>query len=399
MYANAESIKILGYPNTENSSDPQLLDGLLAQKILSFLPGDFSSIRNACSLQFMSGKRSYHCRAFIMGDHWNGGVRESRIGLLMERGLPGPPSGARRNRYFAGMHEDPFSFIANPRFYHFSRVHQNVYKSLRNMVIEGRGLGVLFAQSGMGKTALINYLSENLRHQSEIAVFPGSFVDRAELVRSVMAILGVEGIGRELHENLQLFEKWLISKYRDGRRVILLCDEAQELNLETLDNLCLFSRLGMGQQKLVQIVLSGRQELLAKLTQSGRDWNGESINRYCRLVPLDEGEVGSYVLHRLRIAGCTRQLFSSAALSTIALYSRGIPLNINMICRHCLSLASSINVPMIEERMVADSAYDLVLRAQPVDVWNDSDGFINSNPPQARGRLRDRHGLRIVPKP
>ena len=398
VYANAESIKILGYPNTSASSDPLLLDGILAQKILSFLPRDLSFFRNACSLQFISGKRCYHCRAFAMEDNWNGGVQEMRIALLMERGLPGPPSGVRRNRVFAGMYEDPFSFIANPRYYHFSRAHQEVFTSLRNMVIEGRGLGVLLAQSGMGKTALINYLSESLRHESEIVVFPGSFEDRAEMVRSVMAILGVEGISRDLCGNLQVFEKWLLSKNRDRRRVIVFCDEAQDLNLETLNNLCLLSKLEAGQQKLLQIVLAGRQDLLGKLSESGRNLNGEIINRYCRLMPLDEAEVRSYVLHRLQTAGCTRQLFSSAALSSIALYSRGIPLNINMICRHCISLASSINISLIDERMVADSAYDLVLRTQPVSAWDDSDGCIKENPRQPRGRMRDRRGLKLVQK-
>lgn len=398
IYADAESIKILGYPNTNTASDPQLLDGILAQKILSFLPRDLSHFKNACSLQFLSGKRFYRCRAFIMEDRWNGGVQETRIALLMERGLPGPPSGVRRNRIFAGMYEDPFSFIANPRYYHFSRAHQEVFASLRNMVLEGRGLGVLFAPSGMGKTALINYLSESLRHESEIVVFPGSFEDRAELIRSVMAILGVEGISRDLGGNLRLFEKWLLSKNRDRRRVTVFCDEAQDLNLETLNSLCLLSKLEAGQQKLLQIVLAGRQDLLGKLTESGRNFTGEMVNRYCKLMPLDESEVRSYVLHRLQIAGCTRQLFSSAALSCIALYSRGIPLNINMLCRHCISLASSIDRPLIDERMVADSAYDLVLKTQPISVWDDSAGFIKENPRQPLGGMRDRRGLKLVQK-
>jgi len=96
-----------------------------------------------------------------------------------------------------------------------------------------------------------------------------------------------------LNENLQLFEEWLISRNRDGRRVILFCDEAQDINLETLDNLCLFSRFEAGQQKLLQIVVAGRQTYWPSFTESGRNWNGEAINRFCRLVPLDEPEVGA----------------------------------------------------------------------------------------------------------
>jgi general secretion pathway protein A len=396
VYANPESIKILGYPNACAATNPDLLDGILTQKILSFLPREFRFSKNACALQFRSGRRAYYCRAFIVEDHWSGGRQESRIALLLERGLPGPPSGVRRNRVFAGMHEDPFSFISNPRYYHFSRAHQEIYTSLRNLVLERRGIGVLFAQSGMGKTALINYLHENLRDKSEIAIFPGSFESRAELVRSVMAILGVEGVRRDLRENLALFEKWLLSKNRDGRSVLLICDEAQDLDPETLDSLFLFSKFQTSQQKLLQILLSGRQELLQKLTESGRGLNGEMVNIFCRLTPLDEAEAASYVLHRLRIAGCNRQLFDSAALSSIALYSRGIPLNINMICRHCLSLAASINLRVIDERMVADSAYDLVLRTQPVGAWDDLDSYSGADSRQPSGRQRNRRGLKLV---
>lgn len=394
IFANAESIRILGYPNLEVPSNPRLLDGILAQKILSFLPNDLKSFGNCCSLQFKSGNRSYNCRAFILEDHWNSGRQEKRIALLMERGLPGPPSGARRNRFLAGMYEDPFSFISNPRYYHFSRAHRETCTSLRNMVIEGKGTGVLFAQSGMGKTALINYMCESLRHDSEIGILPGSFENEAELVRSIMAILGVGGIGKELSENLKLFENWLLAKNRQGKRVILFCDDAQDLNSETLHGLCFLGRLANGREKLLQIVMAGRQDLLTKLSESGSPLNGELINRFCRLMPLDEPEVAGYVLHRLQTAGCKRQFFSTAALSTIALYSRGIPLNINMICRHCLSMASSINVEMIDERMVADSAYDLVLRTQPVGSCDD-DPF----PHQTPSRRRDRHGLRLVQKP
>ena len=396
VYANPESINILIYPNSNAASNPDLLNGILVQKILSFLPRDLGAYQNSCALQFRSGRRSYRCRAFILGDHWNGEVRETRIALLLERGMAGRPLGVRRNRVFAGMYEDPFSFIANPRFYHFSRAHQEVFASLRNVVTEKRGIGVLFAQSGMGKTALINYLSENLRNETDIAYLPGSFEDQGELIRSVMAILGVEGIRKDPDENIELFEKWLLSKYQDGRNVVLMCDDAQELDQKTFDNLRLFSGLEMGQQKLLQVVLAGRQQLLPKLSEMGAESIGERANVYCRLNPFDEAEVISYVQHRLRIAGCNRQVFSSAALSSIALYSRGIPLNINMLCRQCLSLAVSNNLPVIDERMVADSAYDLVLRAQPVDACGDS---FEAPVQQSTARRRDRRGLRLVEKP
>ena len=286
-----------------------------------------------------------------------------------------------------------------PNIIQRSRGHNDVLRSLRNLVMERRGVGVVLAQAGMGKTALLGYLSASLRNEAEIAEIPGSFENNAELVRSVMAILGVKRISRNLSENLQLFEEWLLLRNRTEQRVVLICDNAQDLDAETIQNLSSLSELGGWQQKLLQIIFAGRQELAVKLTEPDLVSIGKRINVFCRLSPLDQAEVHSYVLQRLRIAGCNRQLFSAAALSSVSVYSRGVPLNINMICRHCLSMATSNNLPVIDERTVADSAYDLVLRTQPAGSWDDPSMFLSGEAQPTSARYLDRRGLTLVRKP
>ncbi len=397
LYANEESIKILGYPNLY--ANLESMDGVLTQKVISFLPRDLGGSRRACAIQFQSGRRLYHCRAFVVEAHWSAGSPETRIALLMERGLPESSSTVKQRRMSAGMYEDPFSFTPDPKYYQRSRSHNDVFRSLRNLVMERRGVGVVLAQAGMGKTALLGYLSASLRNEAEIADIPGSFENNAELVRSVMAILGVKRISRNLSENLKLFEEWLLLRNRTDQRVVLICDNAQDLDAETIQNLSSLSELGGWQQKLLQIIFAGRQELAAKLTEPSLVSLSKRINVFCRLSPLDQGEVHSYVLHRLRIAGCNRQLFSAAALSSVSVYSRGVPLNINMICRHCLSMATSNNLPVIDERTVADSAYDLVLRTQPPGSWDDPSAFLSGEAQPTSPRYLDRRGLTLVRKP
>ena len=392
VYADPESIKILGYPN--NVSRPEALDGILTQKILSFLPRHVACTPIVFVTEFQSGRRRYHCRAFLLENHWGG--EEARIALLLERGLPGPPGRARKYRKFGGMYEDPFSFSPDPRYYYHSRVHHEVFSALCAMVREARGIGVLFAQPGMGKTVLLNYLAESLRSESEIVVVPGSFDSRAEFIRAVMGLLGMECAGKDVWENLQNLKSRLLAKNQAGRRVILICDEAQELNLDTLENLCLFSQLEESRHKLIQIVLAGRQGLMEKLGGVRLAPISAGINISCRLAPLDEAEVRNYVLHRLRIAGCTRQMFSSEALASIALYSRGIPLNINMLCRHSLSLAARADLQMIDDRIVADSAYDLVLRTQPSNVFHDPFSPANGSPGPPEAFLNKRRNLKRI---
>jgi type II secretory pathway predicted ATPase ExeA len=393
VYADPESIKILGYPNSVLA--PGSLDGILTQKILSFLPREFLKSQVPLVTQFQSGRRRYMCRAFVLEDHWNGSVCETRIALLLERELPGPPA-ERKYKKFGGMDDDPFGFSPDSRFYHFSRGHQEVFSSLRELIRNRRGTGVLLGQAGMGKSALLNYLSEKLRPESDVAAFSGSFENRGELVRGLMGILGIDGLKQELSGNLELLKKWLTAKNREGRRVALICDEAQDLSFETIENLCILNDLDPALQKPIQIILAGRQGLLEKLSGPRLEPISRNINVFCRLAPLDEAEVRSYIHHRLRVAGCTRQIFSPEALASIAIYSRGIPLNINMLCRHSLSLAATINLQSVDERIVADSAYDLVLRAQPANIWDAPLGSLSQEPRRPAGLLRDRRGLRLV---
>ena len=96
VYANEESIKILGYPNLY--ANLQSMDGILTQKVFSFLPRDLGSARRACAIQFQSGRRLYHCRAFVVEAHWSDGSPETRIALLMERGLPESSRTAKQKR-------------------------------------------------------------------------------------------------------------------------------------------------------------------------------------------------------------------------------------------------------------------------------------------------------------
>jgi general secretion pathway protein A len=394
VYADPESIQILTFPNAV--ANPP--DEIIRQKIRTFLPPSVELLKDSSVMQFRSGKRRYSCRAFILENHWSSSEGKARIALILERGMTAAPSGSRKRRKLAGLCEDPFGFSSDTKYYASSRAHQEVYASLRNMVLEGRGIGILLGQAGIGKTLLLDLLAQDLRAKSEVVVFPGSFESRKEVIRAVMATLGVEGLGKTVSANLQRLEKWLISKNLSGRRVTLICDDAQDYSYDTLENLCLFSSLQIGQQKLVQIIMAGRQGLLERLNSKRLRAIGSRINVFCRLAPLDEAEVYNFVSHRLRTAGCTRDLFTSAAIDSIALYSRGIPLNINMICRHCLSLAAAADLKRIDERVVADSAYDLVLRTQPANIWEGADMPSPSIRKRQPNRERKHHGLKLVRK-
>jgi general secretion pathway protein A len=386
IFADAESIKILGYPNTVTK--PAALQDILTQKIRHFLQPELANSIGTTLTQFQSGRRHYLCRTFFLNNHWNSSPQEAKIAIIFERGLPGPPTSVKKRNQLGGMYEDPFSFSPDPRYYCFNRAHLDVLASLRNMIREGRGIGVLIGQGGMGKTILVNYLAQTLRLEADFINLVGTYGSRAELICAIMAAFGIEGIEQDLKKNLPVFEKWLLKRHLLGRRSVLVYDNAQDYDANILENLSMFSDMQAGQQKLLQILIVGRQGVIEKLSGSRQETVGNKINVFCRLTPMDEEEVRSYILHRLKIAGCTRQLFSSEALNLIALYSRGIPLNVNMICRHCISLASTINMQIIDERLVDDSAYDLVLKSHPFSPRDDLGTLYDNSKNREKSLLR-----------
>jgi len=159
VYADPESIKILGYPN--NVSSPESLDGIVTHKILSFLPRNLAYSQTVFVTQFQSGRRRYLCRAFMLQDHWSPDVQPARIALLLERGLPGPPGRARKYSKFGGMYEDPFSFSPDPRYFYLGRAHHEVFAALRAMVRESRGIGI----SGLSSLGTSLSAASNLFYQ------------------------------------------------------------------------------------------------------------------------------------------------------------------------------------------------------------------------------------------
>lgn len=389
LYANTESIRILAYPNSVSS--PSTLDGILFQKILSLIPRDLDLSGGTFITQFQSGRRNYTCRVFVLRDHWES-PGDTRIAILMERGL----AAAGKQRKGSDAPGDPFSFAPDNACFYFGRSRREVFTTLLDMIRQRRGTGVLLAQAGMGKTALLEALAGTVRSESDVAFLPGSFETRLEMVRAVMGAFGVECPAGEPEEQLRCFHDWLLLRHQAGRGVTLICDDAQDLSFEILEGLLNFSSLQSGGQKLVQVVLAGRQRLLEKLTSFKLERLTGDTHVYCRLAPMDDAEVRGYIVHRLQVAGCSTQVFTTAALASISLYSRGIPLNVNMICRHSISLAATINLQVVDERIVADSAYDLVLRAQPAEAW---DGHAQAGEPKRpAGLLRDRRGLRLVRK-
>jgi general secretion pathway protein A len=232
-----------------------------------------------------------------------------------------------------GLRDAPFRSTPEPRFFYSNPVYREAYATLLYGVLQRKGFVALTGEVGTGKTTLLRRLMDQLGSGVRFVLFYNttlSFDETVEFICSELQ-LAVDGLSRV--QRLQRLNDLLIAEARQGRTVVLLLDEAQNLGPDVLENLRLISNLETATEKLLQIVLVGQPELDARLAHPALRQVAQRIAVRYRLQPLGDEEVEAYIDLRLRLCGrSARDLFSRGALRRIAEYARGIPRRINILC-------------------------------------------------------------------
>jgi general secretion pathway protein A len=268
------------------------------------------------------------------------------------------------NDYF-GFHEQPFNITPNPRFFYANPVHQEAYAGLLYGIRERKGCIALIGEAGTGKTTLLRKVMRDLAQTARTAFFYNTTLTFDELLDFICSDFELPvKEGRRL-EKIQALNTFLLRQLREGGTGVLVIDEAQNLSNEVLENLRLLSNFETDDEKLLQIVLVGQPELEKKLERPELRQLKQRIAIHCRLDRLKAQDVGPFIHHRLRIAGCERQdLFTPEAIRRIAFYSEGIPRLINTICDNALLVAYGTAQQTIAETIIEEVAHDLLLRRE-----------------------------------
>jgi type II secretory pathway predicted ATPase ExeA len=232
-----------------------------------------------------------------------------------------------------GLRDVPFRATPEPRFFYGNAAYREAYATLLYGVLQRKGFVALTGEVGTGKTTLLRRLMAQLGSSVRFVLFYNttlSFDETVEFICSELE-LPVEGLSRV--QRLQRLNHLLLEEARQGRTVVLLLDEAQNLGPDVLENLRLISNLETATEKLLQIVLVGQPELEVKLADPALRQVAQRIAVRYRLQPLGDDEVEAFVDYRIRQCGRrASDLFSRGALRGIAVYSRGIPRRINILC-------------------------------------------------------------------
>jgi len=264
--------------------------------------------------------------------------------------------------YF-GLKENPFNVNPDPRYLFLTKEIEEALSGLMYGVQNRKGFITLTGEVGTGKTTLVNRLVDWLhQRRARTAFLFNSRMNTNQLFDFILAEFGISCESRTKSQQLMKLNQWLLERYRAGETTVLIVDEAQNLTYPVLEEIRLLTNLETSTEKLLQIVLSGQQELEEKLKLPQLRQLRQRIMLRCKTAPLTREQTHDYIAARLRIAGASGELiFSPKTVETIHLYSLGIPRVVNLLCDHSLINAYVEKQRPISPKIVEDVAHEFQL--------------------------------------
>lgn len=261
---------------------------------------------------------------------------------------------------FYGLKEKPFSIQPDPDFLYFGRRHTYAYAMMEFGIKNGAGFSVLSGEIGCGKTTLIRHLLNDLATSHTVGLVYNTHRDIVDLLEWIMLAFGLPYEGRSKVALYDTFQRFLVEQYGLGKRVLLIVDEAQNLNPDALESLRMLSNINADKNQLLQIILVGQPQLKSMLTRPDLQQFAQRVAVDYHIKPLDASEVINYIQHRLAIAGREAPLFTPEACARIAEASHGVPRSINILCDTALvygfaTASENIGLTLVEE-VLSDKA-------------------------------------------
>jgi general secretion pathway protein A len=263
---------------------------------------------------------------------------------------------------FFGLNEKPFSITPDPRYLFMSARHGEALAHLVYGVTESGGFMQLTGEVGTGKTTLVRTLLLNrMPANADVAVVLNPQLSAREFLVTVCEELSVpvpEDKG-SIKALIDALNRHLLEAHADGRRTILVMDEAQNLAPDVLEEVRMLTNLETSKQKLLQIILIGQPELRDVLARNDLRQLAQRITGRYHLEPLSREETAQYIEHRLKVAGALGEVFDSGAKREVFRLSQGVPRLINVICDRALLGAYSNETRRVNRRMVRRAAAEI----------------------------------------
>lgn len=266
---------------------------------------------------------------------------------------------------YYGFKERPFQLSPDPRFFFASNHHQRALSYLQYGLDQGEGFIVITGPIGTGKTTIARNLLNNIGDDSIVAVqLVTTKLNPQELLELVVSEFKISVAGNSKAELLRAIENFLIGLNQQGKRALLIVDEAQNLPAETVEELRMLSNFQLNNKPLIQSFLLGQEELKGIIQAPNMEQFRQRIIASAHLKPLTVEEVKEYIIHRLQQAECTKEnVFTEDAFSIIHKKTLGVPRKINIFVDRLLLFG------FLEELEIIDSeAIDQVAEEMEIEL-------------------------------
>jgi len=280
----------------------------------------------------------------------------------------------------------PFALNPDPNFYYDSKEHSRVLAYLRYGINQGEGFIVVSGDVGAGKTTLIAALLNEISAKDNIiaAQLVTTQLEPTDLLRMVANAFSLPSAKLSKSELLNTIEKFLRKQSDAGKRVLLIVDEAQNLELHSLEELRMLSNFQVGTKSLLQSFMLGQAEFRDTLRRPDLEQFRQRVIASYHLGPMDKNETKKYIEHRLKVAGWRNDpLFSDEAYSMIYEYSDGIPRRVNTLCDRLLLLAAMEEIHDIDEDIVVQLVEEL---DEEIHFTKDTEDVDSTAPQQTASR-------------
>ena len=268
---------------------------------------------------------------------------------------------------FYNLRERPFALSPDPEYLYLSRVHREALDSLRYGIESRAGFIVITGEIGAGKTTLLQTVIRRLDDRTVVARLVNTTLDPRELLESILLEFGVDTAGKSKPALLRDLGQFLVRQRAEGRRPLLVVDEAQNLSAAALEEIRLLSNLETEKSKLLQILLAGQPNLRDTIASPELEQFRQRVAVSYHLAPLDAQETANYINSRLDHAAIAAPpRFPADAAELVHRRSGGVPRIINVICDAALVFGYAeerhqIDLPLIQD-VVAELELTGVLR-------------------------------------
>jgi general secretion pathway protein A len=218
---------------------------------------------------------------------------------------------------FYGLNEKPFDISTDPKFLWLGDKHKEAFAVLKYGVMDNKGFLLLTGDVGAGKTTLINALVNSLGDEVIVAFIPDPGLEIVEFFRYLAHAFKISNSFGNKAEFIIVFKEFLHNAYDNGKKVLLIIDEAQRLSNELLEEIRLLSNHELQNAKLLNIFFVGQAEFNTRLLETANRAVRQRITISNHIQPLTEKETGDYIWHRLKVAGSQKNIFSYVAIHEV----------------------------------------------------------------------------------